>query len=232
MKVFFFVMELQNYKLIQNYSVKDAKLRSLEKKHESIISVLKRECDKIDSKVSPYQKFWKKKQVESNYTMKLPKTKKKELKLTETFKHGWRVKNASQVPEKTELRSKMIAAGNFFSLSNKTPTSTVKIQRNKSAVEVKQEMLIKAKQLGNRYSLIFNKKSTRNSIAVDELERLQLLLGKKHEAEKFYENRKKNGKEVTEKFLGKYGKLVEEIQRLKGNLKMGNHVCGEIFDNF
>lgn len=223
-------MELQNFRLIQNYSNKDDKLRSLEKKQESIISILKRECEKLDGKsevqVSPYQKFWKKKQVERNYTVKFPVTKKNEVEPKETYKHGWRVKSpAIQNPErveKSELRSKMIVVGNFFSMSNKTSKTTVKMQRNKSALEVKQEMLIKAKQLGNQYSLLFNKKFTKNSIGTAELDRFQRLLTKKREAEKFYERSRKSGNEISEKFMGRYGNLVKEIHRLKKILKMGN----------
>jgi uncharacterized protein (DUF2132 family) len=228
-------MEVQNYKLFQNYSAKNIKLHSLEKKHESIISLLRRECEKSNRKSEPqltsFQRFWKKKQVESKYTVKLTENQKIKVEKTESFKHGWLQKNVNQNLQKTELRSRMIEAGNFFSMNNKTSSPSVKMQRNKSAVEVRQDMLVRAKELGNQYSLIFNKKDKlpRNSTYVDDLGRFHQLIAKKKEAEKFYGKSKKNEKQLSDLFVAKYSKMITEINRLGKNLKMESRVSfGEL----
>ena len=229
-------MKVQNYKLFENYCNEDAKLRSLEKKQDSIINILRWECEKIARKpeltISTQQKLWQRKRVEANYTLKLPKSNKINERVHEYCESSWRKKAAAKAMEKKKLRTRMIEAGNLFSMKNKSSMTIVKIPKHKSAVELRQEMLAKAKNLGNQYSLILNRtdKIQRNYLSVDELDRFHRLLSRKSEAEKFFEINIKYGRKVSDSFVGKYSKLVDEIDRMGRNLKVGNRFsCGEFF---
>jgi hypothetical protein len=210
-------------------------LRSLERKQGSIINVLRREYDKItrmpETKLSAYQLLWRKKQVEANYTLKLPESDRTEMEAEKVYRNGWRVTPIKQATEKKNLRMKMIEVGNSFSRMNRSSSiSIAEVPKQRNAFNFKQEMLAKAKILGNQYSKIFNKrdKFQRSFLAVDELDRYHRLLAQKQEAEKFYEINKKYGRKVGNSFVGEYSKLYEEILRLNKLLKFQFHLpCGE-----
>lgn len=203
-----FGMEVQNYKLYQ----REGKLREMEEKEESFISILRREGDKIalnpESKLCPHQKLSRRKQVEANYTLKLPKSESKRSKIE---------LGEEKITEKKQLRIKMIAAGNSFSKKNKSLLAPVELPKQKTSLESKQNLLTKAKELGNRYSKTLNRRDKfhRNHLKVADLNRLRGLLAKKLEAENFYEVNRKLGQKVSDAFVAKYSKVVEEIMRLE-----------------
>lgn len=221
-------MEFQNYKLYHNYSNNEAKLLRVERRQKSIINILKRECEKIaveaDPKVQAYQKLWIRKRVAANYTLKLPKHDNK----AENCKHELGEEETTELDEKKQIREKMIAAGNSFSKMNKC---AVRGPRKPSAVEMKKKMLMKAKELGNRYSMILNRRENLqkniNYLVLDEFDRSRFnqLLARKREAEKFYKARKIRGHEVSDSFVSKYSRLVDEIKILEDILGQENQFC-------
>lgn len=160
------MFSLLNYQLFQKISLKDAKLRAVEMRNDSIIDILRRKKEKLAKKSKPMkssaEKFDELKQRQSAYTFKLRDGKKQKCEAAETFKHGWRVRSESRLPERvkelSQRRSKMIVIGNSHSLSNKTsprPATCRESDNRKSLVEMRQEMLIRSKQLGNRFSHAF-----------------------------------------------------------------------------
>lgn len=221
-------MEFQNYKLYHNYSNNEAKLLSVERRQKSIINILKRECEKIaleqDRKVQAYQKLWIRKRVAANYTLKLPKHDNK----AANCKHELGDGGTTEVDERKQIREKMIAAGNSFSKMNKC---AVRGPRKPTAVEMKKEMLTKAKELGNRYSMILNRRvnlQKQNYLALDdEFDRLRLnkFLQRKRKAESFYKARKLCGHEVSDSFVSQFSRLVDEIKILEDIFGQENQFC-------
>lgn len=177
-------MAALNYQLLREFSLKDAKLRTVEKRNDSIISILKRRKEKLEKRLKPKksstEKFFELKQRQSAYTFKLPDVKQQKcVQNYETFKHGWRVGSELRLParvkELSQRRSKMIVIGNSHSLNNKTssgsaPATCKESDKHKmSPVEMRQEMLMKSKQLGNRFShaLVNHRKASTNGDKFD-----------------------------------------------------------------
>lgn len=238
-------MDFQNFKL-KNFSLKDEKLQLIEQKQASIIGTMKRECEKLSQMKnhasSPAQKLWWKKQIQNKYTFQLPESAKslsrilKESTLKETFKNGWKNKTESksspQCKEIAQRRTKMILAGNSFSLNNlrrsETPQLNKKVCQTSSMAEIKQKMIIKSRQLGNHYTQVFmqSQKSPSRFITVDELDRYHRLISKKQEIEKNHRKLMRTGAEFPVSNSMKYSKLSEEIRRLEKILRVKNRSCG------
>lgn len=161
-------MELQNSTLLGSYALKEDGLRRLEEKSRYVINSLKKECKRLDeneARVVSMQKALKLKQAREDYTVKLPETRRKLPRCNkEVFKNGWRVRNESEITEKAreklKLRSQMVLVGNGYSMTNKAERSA-RVPRSKSIDEVKKEMIVKSRMIGNHYSQAFMRKRTR-----------------------------------------------------------------------
>jgi hypothetical protein len=212
-------------------------LRLIEKKNDKVISKLQRECEKIDEKTKPEistdQKFWRLKQVHNEYTFKrrepTPKNVDPKSKSVENFNHGWKSEsqNSERIKELNQRRNKILLLGNFYSKNNSpksgsTLMQNTKLSKVKNNFEMKQEMLVKAKQLGNQYSHAFTNRSIPKStvITVAEVDRYHCLMARKREAEKYFRESLKSGEMLSEEFNEKYANVIDELCQLEKMSKL------------
>lgn len=150
------MMDFPNCQLLQKLSLKEAKLRAAERRNDEIIGVLKRGNDSTLKQKSPSEKFAELQRRRSDYTFKLPKLSRQNQQTSETFKNGWRVSESrlsERVNELSKRRSKMILIGNFHSRNNKSSKQSFqsKLGRQQSQNNLKRELMMKAKQIGDQF---------------------------------------------------------------------------------
>lgn len=223
-------MKVQNFSLFDSYALRDDELRRLEKKQRLTINVLKRDCKKLDenkAKDLPGFKAWKQKQVQRDYTFKLPKTSIIQPQPErEIFKHGWKVRSESEISEdakqKLQQRSQMLLAGNVYSMKNKSCGSSpiLKNRQSKSVDEVRKEIIVKSKELGNRYSQCFMKARKSSSDLSENIHRYHLLLWKKNKIEQQYQNYCNSRQKIPNSLPLQYSNLIDEIEEAEKTLKI------------
>lgn len=223
-------MELQNYKLLQDYALEEEKLRQREDRNRSMINILKRECEKTGGKTRPKtspEKLLKKKSLQKEFTFKLPEKSKKSSSedTQESFRYGWKVSSKSHIPEKVkelnQRRSKMLLLGNYYSMINKTTSETKlssqRFEKQQSMTEMKHEMLSKAKELGNRnsHAWIQRRQLAANVITAEEVNRYESLMTEIQEAELHYRKCLQSRTKPSQSFSENFEKLKIEVARLK-----------------
>lgn len=227
-------MELPNSKSVKNLLHNNESLRFLEVKQASVIKLLKRECEKLkeipnhesslSQKVLRKKEFLKKYTIESKvfFANKVPKSSAEST--SKTFKNECKLNRTSNLSEKLKelerRRKEMISLGNSFSISNKTSSqpsiASKQHGKNKSTDELRREMLLKGRELGNRYSQTFkrSKSSSTSLITVDELDRYHRLKAERRELMKYYRKSLKSGDSITDKTRRAYLNLIDETTRL------------------
>lgn len=229
---------LSNQKLL-NLSKKEVRLRTMERRNESIINVLKKECQKLGviakPEAHPVKQPWKLKKLRSDYTFKLPEKAARDPQPLETFKHGWKVKSEMQIPQRvkelTEKRSKMILVGNAFSVNNKAPSETTvtgrKVSKSKSLLDTKREITLKGKEMGNRYSQNFmSRHMTSDANPVD---RYHSLMTRKTNVDKNNQKCVRSGNKPSESFSKPLQTLIDDFSRYEEDCAAdGNfNICHE-----
>lgn len=233
-------MDRQNSKLQKGRQFRDDKLRSLEKKQASIISILRLECEKLEAKnrkISPTQKSWRMRQLRTEYTFKLPLAKRSTTTNSatsdETFKYGWRVSSATKLPERTkemsQRRSQMLQFGNFHSMNNKAASGKAaydgpSMTKERSIASDKKEMMNKARELGNHYSKIFRKPQKTLTTFVSELDRYHRLFAKKKDLERRHRLNIIRQELTSPPLAAKYVKTLDDIRSLEEDLRLKNRV--------
>lgn len=235
-------MELPNSKSIENYCFNAKYSHLLEAKQTSVIKLLKEEYEKLMQNLkqesTSIHKLQGRKQILRKYTMKLEVPRSSAEHLNEAFRHGWRVKRASNLSERSKemerRRKEMISLGNMFSISNKVPSHTSiaskQLGRNVSTDELRREMLLKGRELGNFYSKTFKRNSSTSLITVDELDRYHRLKTKKREFENNYRKNLKSGDNNADKPRREYLNLIDDTTHLEKMLSFKNRRArGELY---
>lgn len=230
-------MDRRNSKLQKGRQFQDDKLRSLEKKQASVISILRLECEKLETKtrqISPAQKSWRMRQLRTEYTFKLQRSSTASSATSdETFKYGWRVRSATKLPERTkemsQRRSQMLQFGNFHSMNNKAASGKaayngLSTTKERSIASGKKEMMNKARELGNHYSKIFRKPQKSSTTFVTELDRYHRLLAKKKDLERRHRLNCIRQELTSPPLAATYVKTLEDIRRLEEDLRLKNRV--------
>lgn len=236
-------MDFLNLKF-QYFSSRLEKLSTIERKQAATIRSLKRECENLDltrnPNSSPTQKFWAMKQLQKTYTFQFPKARKVLQKTTkkslsfDTLNHGCKrkseLRNFSKLKEISERHSKMILAGNSFSLNNLRQHKSSQMSRKSSKSinldKIKHKMIVKSRQLGNHYTQVFinKQKPSSKSNKLDNLDRYHRLMDKKKEFKKAHRRYKTNRGESPKLSVVKRSKIFDEFCRLEKSLRIKNRL--------
>ncbi|XP_070506805.1 putative leucine-rich repeat-containing protein DDB_G0290503 [Chironomus tepperi] len=239
-------MDVQNFRMLQNFKFKEQKVEEKLNKQKSILQKLRMEYESLkrndEMKTTSTEKLKQKKNLRSIYTFKLPVSKQKnktDIVTPERLRNGWIQRPLSELPLKTQnlnrQRSRMIELGNSYSDNNRRYSSTTNTTRSvRTQHEMKREMLNRAKLLGNHYSFRFRQhhplKVCKKSI--DSYKKHEQLIKQKNEMEEIF----RNGKDVPQIFPHKYSQLLNEIYRLEEELNLNHQFsddkfCKEILNN-
>lgn len=225
-------MDLQNFRMLQNFKYKEQKLTETLNKQKSILHQLRMEYESLkkdkDVKTTPADRLKQKKNLRSIYTFKLPMRKQKNkdgIETPERSRNGWIQRPLTELPHKIQSlnmqRSRMIELGNLYSENNRKCPLVTKTNRSvKTQHEMKYDMLNRAKLLGNHYSFRFRQhhqpKVYKKSI--DSYKKHEHLINQKNEMEELF----RSGVEVPQIFPQRYLHVLNEIYRLEEELNL-NH---------
>jgi hypothetical protein len=227
-------MDIQDFRLLQNYKFKEQKFESILHKQKSMLQLLRQEYENIkqnkrnEMKNSPAEKLKRKNNLRSIYTFKLPESKQKNANETkeERYRYGWCQRPLTKLPPHIQKlyqqRNQMIQLGNSYSKSNlKYPLVTKTISRAssaKTANDMKYEMLRRAKELGNHYSLRYreNHPQAVNKKSISNNKEHKHLISQKIEMEKIFTS----GVKLPQQFRQKYLNTVNGIRRVERELKL------------
>lgn len=199
-------MDVQNLLLLQKFSKKEKKLKAIEKRQASLLSLLKREYEALKvlnktPRVTKDDKLMRFRSLRSQYTFKIENSNYIDEQLKkDTIKHSLH-KSLQNKRELNERRNKMILAGNSFSQNNKksiSEQSIRKVSSTMSQLQMKREMLARRNEFGNSCTASFmnNRKGSRPSTANDLVNHQSSNPSVEHQA--FHLNKKKYRNVVNE----------------------------------